>query len=385
MVPSTVFFISVAVTFIHVSAARSPRISAETSKFSLEWCSLIKAFCYENNISCSAVYIDRGLPPFDNYMVVTPPGDKITPEELYISRRRFIAGIGMAAAGVLLSSCTGQTTGTTETTDMTTTTDICDGAQAGSPVDELGNQLTTCEDITTFNNFYEFSYAPREVAVLSQGFKTSPWTVTVGGLVENPGSYTVDELIERYQPEERIYRMRCVETWSMVVPWLGFPLNRLLQDARPKPEGEYVSLLSFYDSQQMPGDRSLPFPYFEGLRLDEAMHDLAIMATGLYGKPLPPQDGAPIRLVVPWKYGFKSAKSIMRIDVTSKKPATFWSTLYPSEYGFYANVNPDLPHPRWSQKFEHRIGENEFRSTLLFNGYDQVAPLYEGMDLTKNY
>jgi sulfoxide reductase catalytic subunit YedY len=343
---------------------------------------MVKTICYENIISRPAVYIDWGLTPADNYDVVTPPGDKITPEELYISRRKFMAGIGLMAAGVLLNSCTGQTTGTT---DATTSTEPCDGAVAGSTIDELGNKLTTCDDITTFNNFYEFSYAPREVAILSQGFITSPWTVTVGGLVENPGSFTVDELIERYQPEEHIYRMRCVETWSLVVPWLGFPLNRLLQEARPKPEGEYVSFLSFYDPQQMPGDRSLPFPYFEGLRLDEAMHDLTIMATGLYGKPLPPQDGAPIRLVVPWKYGFKSAKSIMRIDVTSKKPATFWSTLNPSEYGFYANVNPDVAHPRWSQAFEHRIGENEFRPTLLFNGYDQVASLYEGMNLTLNY
>ena len=308
--------------------------------------------------------------------------ERITPEELYISRRKIIAAMGIVAAGAVLNACAGPTTGTTSTTSAT---GFCDGASAGSTADELGNRLTTCDDVTGFNNFYEFSYSPGRVADLSKDFKTSPWMVNVGGLVDNPGSYTVGELITRYAPEERIYRMRCVEAWSMVIPWIGFPLRRVLAEARPKAEAKFVRFTSFYDSNQMPGDRSLPFPYFEAIRLDEAMHDLTTLATGLYGKPLPPQDGAPIRLVVPWKYGFKSAKSLVQIELTSEMPLTFWKTLLPAEYGFYANVNPAVPHPRWSQSSEYRVGETGRQPTLLFNGYDQVAPLYEGMDLVRNY
>ena len=308
------------------------------------------------------------------------PEDKITPEHLYISRRKFIAGVGAVAATTLLAACTRQTP------DIPTApSTFCDDAKAAGTADELGGRLTTCDDIINYNNFYEFSYSKEDVANLSRNFKTSPWMVTVGGLVNNPGSFSVDELIKKYQPEERIYRMRCVEGWSMVIPWIGFPLGRLLQDVQPKPEAKFVRFESLYDREQMPGDRSLPFPYFEGLRLDEAVNDLTILATGLYGKPLPPQDGAPIRLVVPWKYGFKSAKSILSIDLTAEMPPTFWSTLTPEEYGFYANVNPNVDHPRWSQSSERRIGEFQRRPTLMFNGYDQVAPLYEGMDLTKFY
>jgi sulfoxide reductase catalytic subunit YedY len=306
--------------------------------------------------------------------------DRITPEHLYISRRKFIAGVGAMAATAFLTACTRQIPNTPASTPA-----FCDDAQSAGTADELGDQLTPCNDVTNYNNFYEFSYGKEGIANLSRDFKTSPWKVTVGGLVNRPGSYTVDELITKYQPEERIYRLRCVEAWSMVVPWIGFPLRRLLQDVQPKPEAKFVRFISFYDPEQMPGDRSLPFPYFEGLRLDEAMHDLTILATGLYGKPLPPQDGAPIRLIVPWKYGFKSAKSILSIDLTAEMPPTFWSTLSPEEYGFYANVNPNVPHPRWSQSSERRIGELQRRPTLMFNGYDQVAPLYEGMDLTKFY
>ncbi|MFC1892747.1 protein-methionine-sulfoxide reductase catalytic subunit MsrP [Chloroflexota bacterium] len=308
------------------------------------------------------------------------PEDKITPEHLYISRRKFIAGVGAVAATAFLAACTRQMP------DIPTTTPaFCDNAQATGTNDELGDELTPCNDITNYNNFYEFSYGKEDVASLSRDFKTSPWTITVGGLVNKPGSFSIDELVEKYQPEERIYRMRCVEGWSMVIPWIGFPLGKLLQDVQPKPEAGFVRFTSLFDQEQMPGDRSLPFPYFEGLRLDEAMHDLTILATGLYGKPLPPQDGAPIRLVVPWKYGFKSAKSILNIELTAEMPSTFWSTLTPSEYGFYANVNPNVDHPRWSQSSERRIGEIQRRPTLKFNGYDQVAPLYEGMDLAKFY
>jgi len=306
--------------------------------------------------------------------------DEITPEHFYISRRAFITGIGAMAATAFLTACTRQNP---DIPAQPAT--FCDDAQASGSADELGDKLTSCEDVTNYNNFYEFSYGKVDVATLSQDFKTSPWTVTVGGLVQKPGSFSVDELVKKYQPEEYIYRMRCVEAWSMVIPWLGFPLGRLLQDVEPKTEAKFVRFQSFYDPKQMPGDRSLPFPYFEGLRLDEAMHDLTILATGLYGKPLPPQDGAPIRLVVPWKYGFKNAKSIINIDLTDEMPPTFWSTLSPHEYGFYANVNPNVDHPRWSQSSERRIGEFERRPTLMFNGYEQVAPLYEGMDLTEFY
>jgi len=300
----------------------------------------------------------------------------VTPESLYVSRRAFLAGAAMAAAGAALAACTG---------GPATSPSFCDGATASVSHDELGDALTSCQDITSYNNFYEFSYGKESVARLAQGFKTSPWTVTVSGLVDKPGRFSVGELIQRHQPAERVYRMRCVEAWSMVVPWTGFPLAQLLEDVQPKAEAKFVRFVSFYDAKQMPGDSSLPFPYFEGLRLDEARHDLTILATGLYGKPLPPQDGAPIRLVVPWKYGFKSAKSILGIELVDKQPTTFWSTLAPSEYGFYANVNPNVDHPRWSQASERRIGVLERRETLLFNGYDEVAPLYAGMDLAENY
>ncbi|MFC1847409.1 protein-methionine-sulfoxide reductase catalytic subunit MsrP [Chloroflexota bacterium] len=340
-------------------------------------------------------HLKRSLPANERDKL---PEDKITPERLYISRRKFIANMGIVAATAFLAACARQPVGVpttpptpaippTPTTPPVPTTPLafCDDAKATGTVDELGDKLTSCDDVTNYNNFYEFSYDKENIASLSSDFKTSPWTIDVGGLVDKPGSFSVDELIEKYQPEERIYRMRCVEAWSMVIPWIGFPLGRLLQDAQPKPEAKFVRFLSFYDEEQMPGDKSLPFPYFEGLRLDEAMHDLTIMATGLYGKPLPPQDGAPIRLVVPWKYGFKSAKSILRIDLTAEMPSTFWSKLAPREYGFYANVNPDVRHPRWSQSSERRIGELRRKPTQMFNGYDQVAPLYEGMDLTEFY
>jgi sulfoxide reductase catalytic subunit YedY len=291
-----------------------------------------------------------------------------------------MVGIGAVAAAAFLAACTKQTP-----IIPTTPPDFCDDVKASSNSDELGDKLTPCNDVTNYNNFYEFSYGKEDVASLSRDFKISPWMVTVGGLVRNPSSFSLKELEKKYQPEERIYRLRCVEGWSMVIPWIGFPLGKLLQDAQPKPEAKFVRFESLYDPKQMPGDRSLPFPYFEGLRLDEAMHDLTILATGLYSKPLPPQDGAPIRLVVPWKYGFKSAKSIVSIDLADEMPPTFWSTLTPSEYGFYANVNPDVDHPRWSQSSERRIGEFQRRPTLMLNGYDQVAPLYAGMDLTKFY
>jgi sulfoxide reductase catalytic subunit YedY len=320
------------------------------------------------------------------------PEDKITPEHLFLSRRKFIIGVGAAAATAFLAACLPRNSqkpdfsqnpmgdGTADTGSV-----FCDDALATGTADELNNPLTSCNDIVNYNNFYEFSYNKENVAGLSENFKTSPWEIKVSGLVNKPGTFSIEELAGKYQPVERIYRMRCVEAWSMVVPWLGFPLNKLLNDVQPKPEAKYVRFESFYDRDQMTGDPSLPFPYFEGLRLDEAMHDLTILATGLYGKPLPPQEGAPIRLVVPWKYGFKSAKSIVNIELTDKMPPTFWSNLSPREYGFYANVNPEVDHPRWSQSSERRLGELQRIPTLMFNGYEKVASLYEGMDLTVYY
>jgi sulfoxide reductase catalytic subunit YedY len=212
--------------------------------------------------------------------------------------------------------------------------------------------------------------------------------VEVSGMVNNPKTYAVEDLIKQFPPEERIYRLRCVEAWSMVIPWEGFQLSKLLKEVEPTSDAKYVRFTALMDTKDMPGQKDgfYPWPYQEGLRLDEAMNELVILATGLYGEPLPPQDGAPIRLVVPWKYGFKSVKAIVKIELVAEQPATMWSSIAPNEYGFYANVNPNVPHPRWSQATERRIGELSRRETLLFNGYaDQVADLYQGMDLKKNY
>jgi sulfoxide reductase catalytic subunit YedY len=224
---------------------------------------------------------------------------------------------------------------------------------------------------------------------MSQNFKSHPWTVQVGGLVANPKTYAIEDLLKLYPQQDRIYRLRCVEAWSMVIPWQGFPLASLLKDAQPTSSAKYVRFETLSDANQLPGeaDSSMyPWPYHEGLRLDEAMNDLALLVTGLYGSPLPPQDGAPIRLVVPWKYGFKGIKAIVKIELVDSQPATFWQDIDSHEYGFYANVNPNVPHPRWLQSSERRIGELTMRPTLMFNGYaDKVAYLYQGMDLKANY
>jgi sulfoxide reductase catalytic subunit YedY len=315
------------------------------------------------------------LPPTHPTTYTKSLRDEITPEPLYMSRRLFIAGLGALSATAFLSACTPFSASNMTSQDG-------DETIPGNS-NNLTNDLTPYDDIANYNNFYEFTYGKEGIAELAENFQTSPWTVSVGGLVDNPGDYSIEDLIKKYPPEERIYRMRCVEAWSMVIPWTGFPLHKLLADVKPQPEARFVRFESFYDPAQMPGDKSLPFPYYEGLRLDEANHDLTILATGLYDKPLPRQDGAPIRLVVPWKYGFKSAKSIQRITLLSDMPSTFWADLSPNEYGFYANVNPNVDHPRWSQSTERRIGELKRRPTLMFNGYDEVASLYEGMDLRK--
>ncbi|HZS44392.1 MAG TPA: protein-methionine-sulfoxide reductase catalytic subunit MsrP [Blastocatellia bacterium] len=252
----------------------------------------------------------------------------------------------------------------------------------------IDEKQTPFVDITNYNNFYEFSTNKREVAELAQGFVSRPWTVAVSGLINKPKTFDIDDLLKLAPPEERVYRMRCVEGWSMVIPWVGFPLAKLLKEVDPTSEARYISFETLYDPKRMPGqgDNILDWPYVEGLRLDEAMHPLTILATGLYGQSLPPQDGAPIRLVVPWKYGFKGIKSIVKIKLVDKQPQTTWNMAAPDEYGFYSNVNPNVDHPRWSQATETRIGEFSRRKTLMFNGYaDQVAYLYQGMDLRENY
>ncbi len=229
----------------------------------------------------------------------------------------------------------------------------------------------TLEQITSYNNYYEFSTDKEDVARLSKGFKTEPWSVAVGGLVAKPRSFTVPELVGMFPPEERVYRLRCVEGWSMVIPWLGFPLKKLLEAVEPTAQAQYVRFETVKRPEEMPGQRMpfYPWPYVEGLRLDEAQNDLALLVTGLYGKPLPNQNGAPLRLAVPWKYGFKSVKSIAKIELVERQPTSLWMSAAPDEYGFFANVNPDVPHPRWSQATERRIGEVRRRRTLPFNGY----------------
>ena len=248
-------------------------------------------------------------------------------------------------------------------------------------------QLTSREAITNYNNFYEFDTSKGGVARAARGFVTRPWAVSVEGLVNKPRIFDIDELL-KFPLEQRIYRLRCVEGWSMVIPWIGFPLQKLLEKVEPTSQARYVAFQTLLDPQRMPYQNTgvLDWPYVEGLRLDEAMHPLTILATGLYDEQLPPQNGAPVRLVVPWKYGFKSIKSVVKITLVATEPPTTWNIQTPHEYGFYSNVNPNVSHPRWSQSTERRIGEAGRRDTLLFNGYaEQVAHLYQGMDLVKNF
>lgn len=323
-------------------------------------------------------------------MVKTDPSE-VTPKQLYLSRRQFIGSAGAVTASVLaLAACKGNLptieTGTTPSAVISTEeTGIT--PSAGASTDELGDPLNSYEDITNYNNYYEFSTYKEMVAKLAKDFPISPWSIEVSGLVNNPRTYTIDDL-QKFEPEERIYRLRCVEAWSMVIPWIGFPLHKLLDDVQPTSAATNVLFTAIYDPKHMnmQGSNLLEWPYVEGLRLDEAMHDLTLLVTGLYGQPLPKQDGAPIRLVVPWKYGFKGIKAIVKIELIDYQPATTWELAAPNEYGFFANVNPDVNHPRWSQGTERRIGEIGRRKTLLFNGYEkEVASLYAGMDLRKNF
>jgi sulfoxide reductase catalytic subunit YedY len=291
----------------------------------------------------------------------------VTPRADYLNRRAFLAA-GMAALATPALGLSGK--------------------PSGFSTDEAPNSF---EEITNYNNFYEFGTGKTDPASYSASLKTAPWSVAVDGLVERPGNYGVEDLAPESALEERIYRLRCVEAWSMVIPWLGVPLASILDKVGVQPGAKYVAFRTLEDATQMPGQRAriIDWPYREGLRLDEAMHPLTIMATGLYGRVLPNQNGAPIRLVVPWKYGFKSIKSIVSITLTDRQPETSWQMLQANEYGFYANVNPQVDHPRWSQATERRVGAGLLagrQDTLMFNGYaDQVAGLYAGMDLAKYY
>jgi len=330
-----------------------------------------------------------------NRLPKTPWYD-ITPETVYLNRRQLMVGAGAALSLAALAACGAEPpaapvvsapAGEGEAAPPTATPDTREPV-ASATADELGDPLNTFEQITNYNNFYEFSTDKEDVARVAKNFPVSPWTVTVGGLVDNPTTYDMDDIRKMFDIEERIYRLRCVEAWSMVIPWQGFPLGKLLAAAGPKSEAKYVRFQTLNNPELMPGQKSAwySWPYTEGLRMDEAMNDLAILSTGLYGKDLLPQNGAPLRLVVPWKYGFKSIKSIVSIELVAEQPNSLWMDAASTEYGFYANVNPDVNHPRWSQASERRIGELGRRTTLPFNGYaEQVAHLYDGMDLKKNF
>jgi len=296
--------------------------------------------------------------------------EPITPKQLYLTRRKFLESVGIFSAGAFLAACMGNPQSSPST-----------------PIAPAGDMETRKDLALSYNNYYEFGTSKSSVAERAENFQMQPWQVEVGGLVKNPQTFSMEELLANFVQEERVYRMRCVEAWSMVLPWTGFPLAKLLDMAQPLPEARFVAFQSVYRPEEMPGQVGLdfPWPYLEGLRLDEAQHPLTLLATGLYKEPLTPQNGGPIRLVVPWKYGFKSAKALVKITLQADQPVTFWNAFAPQEYGFYANVNPAVDHPRWSQSEERRIGEIGSRATLLFNGYDEVTPLYEGMDLKVNF
>jgi sulfoxide reductase catalytic subunit YedY len=299
---------------------------------------------------------------------------EITPYELYLSRRKFIGQAGRisllaAVAPGALAAC-----------------DFMGEEAEAAAIGGQEEELTPYEDVTQYNNFYEFGTGKEDPARNAGDFRTQPWTVKIDGHCERPGDYAIEYLLGRFPSEERIYRLRCVEAWSMVIPWMGFPLKDLLAWVQPTSQAKYVEFTTLYDPGQMPGQRRnvLGWPYVEGLRMDEAMHPLTLMANGVYGQELPNQNGAPLRLVVPWKYGFKSIKSIVRIRLVEEMPDTSWNLVLPKEYGFFGNVNPEVDHPRWSQARERRIGEIRRRTTLPFNGYaDEVASLYDGMDLQR--
>ena len=303
-----------------------------------------------------------------------------TRKEAYFNRRSFLRGLGIAGAATVVgerfSSLLSPSTTAFAGTKLTT-------IKSNYRVDE---KISSENDVTHYNNFYEFGSDKGDPAKNAQNFRTSPWVVSVEGEVKTPRKFSMDEILTLAPLEERIYRHRCVERWSIVVPWIGYSLSTILKLVEPTPKAKYVAFESFYDPKQMPQAKytGLAYPYVEGLRLDEAMHPLALLCVGMYGETLPNQDGAPVRMVIPWKYGYKSIKSIVKIRLQSSEPPTSWNRQAPNEYGFYSNVNPNVDHPRWSQATERRLGEIYMHKTLMFNGYsDQVASLYSGMDLKK--
>ncbi|MEK7400861.1 MAG: protein-methionine-sulfoxide reductase catalytic subunit MsrP [Gemmatimonadota bacterium] len=303
------------------------------------------------------------------------PSSEITPESIYLKRREFLEKVGLGGVGVAALA-------------VGSGTPMVGRVGALFASEKQDDAPNSYEEVTSYNNYYEFGTDKEDPKANSGAFKPKPWTVKVDGFCKKGGNYAYDDLIKAHKIEDRTYRLRCVEAWSMVIPWQGIPLGAMLARFEPQPSAKYVAFETVMRPAEMPGQRMgiLPWPYVEGLRMDEAMHPLTIMATGVYGKPLPNQNGAPIRLIAPWKYGFKGIKSIVRISFVEKEPRTTWSIANPSEYGFYANVNPEVDHPRWTQASERRIGEFRRRRTLMFNGYaDQVASMYAGMDLRKNY
>jgi methionine sulfoxide reductase catalytic subunit len=308
------------------------------------------------------------------------PSSEITSQSVYLNRRKFLAGAavaGVAAAAGLRDLILPKV------------------AEAANKIDGIrkssfstSEKITEYKGVTTYNNYYEFSSDKDGPAALAKNFRTRPWEVKIDGLIDKKQKLDIDTILKMASPEERIYRHRCVEGWSIVVPWVGFSLSELIKRANPLGKAKFVEFTTIYAPDQMPGQRThvLDWPYVEGLRMDEAMHPLTLLCFGMYGQELPNQDGAPLRIVVPWKYGFKSAKAIVRLRFTDKQPLNTWNIAAPNEYGFYANVNPNVDHPRWSQAKERRLGEFFKRPTLMFNGYgDQVASLYSGMDLRKNF
>jgi len=295
------------------------------------------------------------------------PSSEITPESVYLSRRRFLAVAGVATASLAGSRRLASAVATTTRQD---------------------DKPNSWEEITTYNNYYEFGTDKEDPSRNATHFRTKPWSVKVDGLVKKPAEYHLEDLLKPYKLQDRVYRFRCVEAWSMVIPWQGVPLADMIAQLEPLPSAKFVRFETIYAPDEMPGQKTsvLPWPYVEGLRMDEATHPLTLMVTGLYGKTLPNQDGAPLRLIVPWKYGFKGIKAITKISFVDKQPRNTWQVAVPDEYGFYANVNPEVDHPRWTQASERRIGQFRRQKTLMFNGYaDQVAHLYAGMDLRKNF
>jgi sulfoxide reductase catalytic subunit YedY len=320
-----------------------------------------------------------------------PPSAEITPQEAYLRRREFMRDAGLFAltASAVGAGLIGLTSGVRSTPKAPKAQSLVHLPSARkNPIYRVDEPLTSREDVTHYNNFYEFGFDKGDPSERAGGLRTRPWTVRIDGEVKKPQVLDIDTLLSRFPLEERVYRMRCVEAWSMVIPWLGFPLAELIKSVEPTSRAKYVAFTTLLDPEQMPEQSGsvLDWPYVEGLRIDEATHPLTMLACGLYGEALPNQNGAPLRLVVPWKYGFKGIKSIVRISLVEREPATTWSKAAPSEYGFYANVVPTVNHPRWSQATERRIGEFERRRTLPFNGYaSEVAQLYRGMDLRRYF